>query len=462
MALGLRPRGDKVVTFGTLVALPRSCAWRMLSGTMQFAWDIFRHYLLSRRAGSLVRTVAWLCMMGVGLGVMALVVVTSVMNGFNDQIRRRLLAVEPHLVVHLADAKQAEQVKMHPLFLKMKERPDTQTEVYENQEVIIRTVDGFFQGAIAKGAEPETLGYIMRESRKAAQASAPKSATNSTAETPPIQDDIYRLGPGEVFVGIDLARSLGIFEGDKLTVVAPEALLLPQGEAPPFERVSVKGFLRTNIQDIDANMIFFGRGQTFTAFRQSPSHEVGFELRVKDPENIDGLKSELEKQGAKVETWTDRNSALFYALKMEKVAMSAFLGLAALIASFSIVTVLVLLLTQKRKDIGLLMALGLSPRATRWLFVKVGLLLSSIGIFGGLIIGLVICFVVSRYPLPILPDIYYDATIPATVEPKFIVGILAASALIAFFSADLPARSSTRELPAEALRSQRQTHAAPQ
>jgi lipoprotein-releasing system permease protein len=422
---------------------------------IQFAWDIFRHYLLSRRAGSLIRTVAWLCMCGVGLGVMALVVVTSVMNGFNDQIRRRLLAVEPHLIVKVPHISQAEALKNHPVFKDLSERVGVRAEVYESQEVIIRTVDGLFQGAIGRGVEPGTLGYMMREAKKA-------MSSKVDVDTPPVSDETMKLAPGEVFLGIDLARAMGIFEGDKLTVIPPEALLLPQGEAPPFERVTVKGFLQTNIEDIDGNMIFFGRGQTFSTFRGSPSREVGIEVRIPDPENVDDLKKELQSKGAVVETWIDRNSALFYALRMEKIAMSVFLGLAALIASFSIVTVLVLLLTQKRKDIGLLMALGLSPTQTRWLFVRVGLLLSSFGILAGLIVGLAICVVVNKYPLPILPDYYYDATIPATIDARFIVGILIAAAVIAYISADLPARSSTAELPSEALRSQRQNHAKPQ
>lgn len=423
---------------------------------MSLAWDIFRHYLLSRRAGALVRTVAWLCMCGVALGVMALIVVTSVMNGFNEQIRRRLLAVEPHLVVKIPGVTEPERLRGLPLYAELKAQPELQTEIFENQEVILRTVDGLFQGAVAKGVEPGALSYIIRESRKAL---APSNPRKGDAEVPPESDESMQLGPGEVYVGIDLARSMGIFEGDKLVVIAPEALLLPKGEKPPFERVTVKGFMRTNIQDIDGTMIYYGRGLSFAQLSKSVSREVGLELRVKDPESIDELKAQLLKQGASVETWIDRNSALFYALKMEKVAMSAFLGLAALIASFSIVTVLVLLLTQKRKDIGLLMALGLSAKSTRWLFIKVGLVLSSIGIIGGLLSALAICFLVARYPLPILPDIYYDSTIPAKVEPKFILWILGFSAVIAGFSAYWPARAATRETPSSALRSQRQTRA---
>lgn len=405
---------------------------------------------MSRRAGALVRTVAWICICGVALGVAALVVVTSVMNGFNDQIRGRLLAVEPHLVVKVPGVSTSEGILQNPIFQEIRSRPGIRADIYEKQEVIIRTVDGLFQGALAKGVEAESLERIIRESSEIASAGRIKD--ENAYETPEALAESLRLGPGEVMVGIDLARVLGIFEGDKIVVIAPEALLLPAGEAPPFERVVVKGFMRTNLEDIDANMIFFARGKSFGAFRRSPSREVGFEIRIPNPMKADELKKELLDRGLHAETWVDRNSALFYALKLEKIAMSVLLGLAALIASFSIVTVLILLLMQKRKDIGLLMAIGLSPRATRGLFVRVGLILSSIGIFGGLLFGLSICFIIARYPLSILPNIYYDTTIPASVDPRFIVGILVVAAVISYFSAYWPARSATSELPAESLR----------
>ncbi|MEK7355491.1 MAG: FtsX-like permease family protein, partial [Bdellovibrionota bacterium] len=251
------------------------------------------------------------------------------------------------------------------------------------------------------------------------------------------------------------ARSLGIFEGDKITLIAPEALLLPPGEAPPFERALVKSLITTNIADIDAKMIYYGQGKSLAAFRLSPSREIGVEVRMPDPEDFSSLKGEIEALGAKSESWVDRNSSLFFALKMEKLAMGVFLSLAALIASFSIVTVLVLLLTQKRKDIGLLMSLGLSPKQTRGLFVRVGLILSMIGIGGGLVLGIVFCLVINSVSIPILPDVYYDATIPATVEPKFVLGILLVASVIAFLSSWFPARATTRETPSSALRSSR-------
>ncbi|RYZ64948.1 MAG: ABC transporter permease, partial [Proteobacteria bacterium] len=356
---------------------------------MPLAWDLFKHYLLSRRAGSLIRTVAWLCMAGVAIGVMSLVIVISVMNGFNDQIRKRLLAVEPHLVASFPSRQSADEVKGSKLYQDLKSRPGVQTDLFENQDVIIRTVDGNFGGAIARGVEAETLAYILRETHSVVSAGRPQTSI----DTPPISEETADLDQGQVLIGIDLARALGIFEGDTITLIAPEALLLPPGEAPPFERATVKSLLTTNLADIDEKVIFYGRGKSLVAFRNSPSRSSGFEIRLPQPENFQPLKNEIQAKGWNVESWVDRNSSLFFALKMEKFAMGGFLALAGLIASFSIVTVLVLLMTQKRKDIGLLMGLGLSPAKTQALFIRVGLILSAIGIGTGLVLGVVISLV---------------------------------------------------------------------
>lgn len=425
---------------------------------MSLAWDLFRHYLLSRRAGSLVRTVAWLCMAGVAIGVSALVLVISVMNGFNDSIRRRLLAVEPHLVAVVPGVTSPEGLLKTSLYREMK-NVGAEVQIFETQDVILRTVDGLFGGAIARGVEPDALRYIIKQSHEALGHSA-----GSSAELPDISEESLNLGAGEVLIGIDLARGLGIFEGDTVTIIAPEALLLPPGEAPPFERVRVKGLLTTNLPDIDSKVLYYGRGKSLIALRSSPGRTTGIEGRLNDPTDAPTLKEHLSvpfaANGAttkpNIETWIDRNSTLFYALKLEKTAMGVFLGGAALIASFSIVTVLALLLTQKRKEIGLLMSLGLSPKATRNLFVKVGLILSGIGIGCGVFVGVVVAVVIDNVPIPLFPDIYYDSRIPARVDPVFVLIITLVALVIAVISSWLPAKQTTSESPAEALRPRRQ------
>jgi lipoprotein-releasing system permease protein len=421
----------------------------MFAGSL--TWDLFKHYLFSRRAGALVRVVAWICILGVGLGVMSLVVILSVMNGFNHSLKQRLLAVEPHLIVTIPGINDFDKLQTEPVAKKLLARKDIQARAYESQELMIRTVDGFFGGGIARGVEPESFRSILNEMKRANNES--KLSTQSPIDPGgPENPEDFELKAGEIMIGVDLAKSLGIFSGEKVTVLPPEALLLPSSEAPPIERVSVKGLLVTNLADIDQKILFYNRRTTFLNFRDAASKEVGIEVRLKDPDDYQDLRDELVSQGAKVTTWIDRNSSLFYALRMEKIAIGTFLALSALIASFSIVTVLVLLLTQKRKDIGVMMAMGMSPARTERTFLGLGLLLSLIGLMGGLILGLLVCWVISSFPMDILPSIYYERTIPARPDPVFIFWVVLVAALVASLSAYFPARRHTRMVPAEALR----------
>ena len=421
--------------------------------------ELFKHYILSRRAGALVRTVAWICVMGVGVGVMALIVVMSVMNGFNGSLKNRMLAVEPHLVVNMPGANDYDSVETHSVTAFLKAKPDLQTRLFETQEVMLRTDDGNFGGGIARGTDPENLRTILREIKKAMNQ---KKRANAALEIEPIQTPLEEdgprnpldlvLGPGEILMGVGLAERLGIFSGNRITVISPEALLLPAGEKPEFEQVVVKGLLVTNIAEIDSTMIYYDRRTTLTHLRDSASREVGLEVRLPDPDNYDALKAENVRQGAKVTTWIDRNSTLFFALKMEKIGIGLVLGLAALISSFSIVTVLLLLLTQKRKDIGLLMAMGLSPSRTRRVFIGLGMTLAMMGMGGGLFAGLLVCLGINYFPLDILPDIYYESSLRANVDWRLVLGIVFAAGIISILSAYFPAKRETNLSPAEALR----------
>jgi len=427
------------------------------------ALTFFRHYLFSRRAGSLVRTVALVCIFGVGIGVSALVVVLSVMNGFNQSLRDRLLAVEPHLVVSLPNVSKFDQVLSHPLFLKLKQRTQLDVRAFENQEVMIRTEDGIFDGGLARGVDSLHLRRILRDIEKTTpQNHGPEQVGTDSETLEPMQTPVQADGPnhpheidlgaGEVILGVGLAERLGVYSGSAVTVISPEALLLPAGEKPDFEKATVTGLLTSNIADVDGKVLFYNREKTFLRLKDSASKEVGIEIRLPNAERFAPLKAELEAEGAKVASWVDRNSSLFFALRMEKTAMGVVLALSALISSFSIVTVLFLLLAQKRRDIGVLMSMGLSPRRARFLFMGVGLTLSMMGIGGGLILGLLVCWVVGTFPLDILPAIYYERTIPINVQPSLIGLILVVAVILSLLSAYWPAKQHTRQLPSDLLR----------
>ncbi len=412
------------------------------------SWTLFRHYLFSSRSGSLIRMIGWVCIAGVTLSVFSLTVVVSVMNGFNRSMKDRLLSVEPHLVVDYPKGTMAAEILGSSLTGLLKGKPDVQVHLFESQDVILRTQEGTYGDAEAKGLDEEALEFIFRESQRVAQDSIHRGILGNYVSS----EELARLGKSEVLLGVDLARQLGVFEGDSLTLVPPETLLLPPDELPRYETVTVAGIVSTRVQSIDSRALFYLRGKTMTTLADSASRQVGIEIRLRDPERFEPLKREIAQHGFSVSSWVDRNSALFLALKIEKATVTALLTMSALIAGSSILTVLLLLITQKGQDIGVLMALGLSRRQIQRVFTKVGLILSGLGIGVGLVGGLAVCYYLDQNPLYWLPDLYYESKIPVEVDYLFIFVVLVCSLILSFFGSWIPTRRQISYTPAEAMR----------
>lgn len=407
------------------------------------AWMMFRNYLLSRRSGALVRIIAWHCILGVGMGVAALIIVLSVMNGFNQTIRNRMLNVESHLLLP-SKVKPSEEglEKIRPILEKIAPSGIESIERYETQDLILRSSDGAFGGAIAKGYDSATLTALLR-----------RAWSMTHKDTPPPQAETAELAPNEVVIGVDLARGLGIFEGDDVILVPPEVLLLPKGEIPKFQKFHVKSLLSTQMPDFDSKFMFYNIDKYPERLR-SASREFGYEVRLNNPYEADEVKKRLTEMKIVSQTWGERDMSLFFALKMESAAMTLFLSLAVLITSFSIVIIMVLLMSQKRRDIGMLMALGMSVKRTRRLFLQVGLLLSFIGIVGGVLLGAGVCLFLDYNKMELLPDIYTDSTLPAKLTPKILLGVLAGSSVIAVLGSWLPVWRNLLKSPSESLRKQ--------
>lgn len=418
--------------------------------------EFFKHFLLSRRAGSLIRTIAWLSIVSVSIGVFALVVVLSVMNGFHQSIRKRLLAAEPHLVLNLDHPPADLQSALSTSVASYLKNENAVLDLVERQDVVLRTGEGVFSGAEARGLDRAAVIRLI-----SAIEEANRGEKKSSYSTPSTEEISMSMGPGEVMMGSELARGLGIFEGDRVTLIAPEALLLPPGEAPKFERVVVKRLLTTNVADLDNKLLLYSRGQSLLSLGGTASKRTDIEVSFPQAARAEEIKNEILRLDPHftmqtVQTWGDRNSALFHALRLEIVSIGLFLALSTLIAGFSIITVLLILITQKRKEIGLLMAMGLSRAKTRALFTRLGLLLSSVGIFSGAILGVLACLVIDSLDTSILPDFYYDTTIPAKVNPLFVIIVVSLAMALAFIASYVPARRITELEPADALMSRYQ------
>jgi lipoprotein-releasing system permease protein len=414
-------------------------------------FQFLKRFLLSPRAGSLVRTIAWLSIVSVAIGVTSLIVVVSVMNGFHESIRKRLLAAEPHLILSL-EKRPVVGLGLHPGLESRLLRIGAEMDLIDRQDVVIRTSEGVFSGAEARGLEMTALKRLLRAVDEAS------SMQSIGEEIPEISMISAELMPGEIMLGAELARGLGLFEGDKITVIAPEALLLPPGEVPRFERVVIKRLLTTNVADLDGKLFIYGRGKSLNGLGASASRRTDVEIWLPFAEKARELKAEIvsaawDLTSQSVQTWEDRNSALFQALRLEIFSIGLFLSLSTMIAGFSIVTVLLILITQKRKEIGLLMSLGLSRAKTRALFTRLGILLSSVGILTGTVLGVVTCLLIDSLDTSILPEFYYDTTIPAKLNLWFVAAVVSLAMFLAFLASYIPSKRITEMEPADALRS---------
>lgn len=407
----------------------------------------FKNLIFSKRAGALIKRISWLSLVGISISVTAFLTVLFVMNGMNATIKKRILGLEPHLYVQASGMTSPESLESHPVMQRLKEYEGTKAYVYETQDVILRSQDGQFRGGIARGVTAESLEHFINSLQNLDR----KESHRETYFWDP--SDIPQ--EGEILMGVDLAQSLGVFEGDFVTIVSPTGLLLPPGETPKFERVRIKKIITTSLSDVDAQYIYYQRGVTLNALAlELQQRNFGVEVWLSNEKNLEPLKKDLEKfDGVSVETWMDRNSALLYALKLEKLTIGTFLGLAGIVAASSILTVLALLLSQKRRDIAILRTIGLSGKETVKTFALMGFSLGFSGVLIGVIVGTGVGLYLQSYPLKLADSaIYYDPSIPALVDYGLVVAVLFVSAVVAGLGAYIPARTAASVKPSDALR----------
>ena len=394
------------------------------------SFDFFKHYFIQKNSHSIIRLLSRLSFVGMTVGVAALIIVMSVMAGLNRNIRQRLLRFEPHLVITLGGENTFDKVK--PI-LESPEVRDRVQDVHssEQMDVLVRTLDGTVSGAQLRGLPVEAIQHLPKR--------------NDLKET--------SLGEGEVFMGLDLARNLGVYEGDRINLVAPESLLMGAGQLPLIEKVTVKGFFNTQVQDYDNQTIVFDQKNKLKRLVSSRSAVKVLNLYLKNPDQSERVAKVFRDGGVKVETWFERNSSLFFALRMEKLAMAFFLSLATIITAFSIVMVLVLLVSQKKKEMAILMAMGMSWRRVRFWIAQMGFWISVGGVLAGAVIGTLVSWIIDRYPIQILPDIYIDSTLPADVSPWLVMQTLVCALLLSLFVSWLSSFAIAKREPSFFLRS---------
>lgn len=390
---------------------------------------LFRAYFLSKKSGSTVKMMSWLSLSAMAIGVFGLILVLSVMAGFNDNIRDRLLSYEPHMVIYT----EKNSMKKIKEILEQEQVAFEDVYKFESQDIIIRSSSGSFQGAEARGFSPERIKNVIQ--------------TNLVR-----LDGQSHLEKDELIFNFDLAKSLRALEGDSIDVIAPSTLLQPLGAEMKVSTFQLAGVFFTQLTSSkNANTVIYSLDSLVTP--DSRGLKKGYEIILQDPLQTTSTKSLFLRKGLKdVQTWQERNSSLLFALKLERMALGFFLVMSVLITSFSMMTVLMLLLHQKRQEIGILMTMGLSKARVRLVFGTMGFMLSSMGVLVGFVPGFLIAKYIEYKPLRIMPDVYQDPYLPARVDLPLILLVLVVCVVICVLSLIVPLFNISKLSPSAALK----------
>ncbi|WP_332813444.1 lipoprotein-releasing ABC transporter permease subunit [Ramlibacter sp.] len=410
---------------------------------LALGWRYTRAGRAARRNG-FISFISGVSMLGIALGVAALIIVLSVMNGFQKEVRDRMLGVVSHIEIHgagggvLPDVERTlREARSHPQVVGAAPFISAQALVARGEDM---------RGALVRGIEPALEPQVT----DLGGAAAPRA--------------LARLVPGAfgVVPGIELARALGVREGDAVTLIAPSGQVTPAGVVPRLKQMTVVGTFDSGHYEYDSALVLLHREDAARIFRlEGPT---GVRLKLKDLHQAREVAAELAQTltgPVVVRDWTRQNRTWFAAVQLEKRMMFIILTLIVAVAAFNLVSTLVMTVTDKRADIAILRTLGASPRSIMGIFVVQGAAVGVIGTLAGLLLGLGVALNIDvivpalerALGASFLPrDIYLISRMPSDPQGDDILPIALISLVLAFLATLYPSWRASRVNPAEALR----------
>jgi lipoprotein-releasing system permease protein len=406
-------------------------------------WRYTRAGRTTRRNG-FISFISGVSMLGIALGVAALIIVLSVMNGFQKEVRDRMLGVVSHIEVY-APGGQA-----------LPDAAQTLTQARANPEVIGAAPFIAAQALLARGEDMK--GVMVRGIDPAQEHLVTDVAGGAQAAV------LAQLQPGGfgVVLGLELARSMGVRTGDQVTLMAPSGQITPAGVVPRLKQMTVVGTFDSGHFEYDSALAMVHVDDAAKIFRlEGPS---GVRLKLRDLHEARRVADELARTltgDLVLRDWTRQNRTWFAAVQVEKRMMFIILTLIVAVAAFNLVSTLVMTVTDKRADIAILRTLGASPSSIMGIFVVQGAMVGVIGTLAGLLLGLGVAFNIDvivpaleqLLGATFLPkDIYLISRMPSEPQQADILPIAIIALIMAFVATLYPSWRASRVNPAEALR----------
>ncbi len=340
---------------------------------LALGWRYTRAGRATRRNG-FISFISGVSMLGIALGVAALIIVLSVMNGFQKEVRDRMLGVVSHIEIFA------------PGGAALPDMQRTLEEARANPNVIGAAPFVAAQGLLARGEDMK--GVLVRGIDPAREPEVTDLAAENVA-------GLKALVPGEfrVFLGGELARQLGVQVGDTVTLIAPSGQVTPAGVLPRLKQMTVAGLFNSGHYEYDSALVLMAHQDAERIFRlEGPT---GVRLKLKDLHQAPEVARQLARSlsgDLLIRDWTQQNKTWFAAVQLEKRMMFIILTLIVAVAAFNLVSTLVMTVTDKRADIAILRTLGASPRSIMGIFVVQGAMVGVVGTLAGLLLGLAIAF----------------------------------------------------------------------
>ncbi len=400
-------------------------------------------YLRAKRNNQFISFIGIISILGIALSMTVLITVLSVMNGFETEIRDRILGFVSHATISRPDG---EMERIDEVIEQASRHPDVVgVAPYIDQETLLK---GYrITGAQVRGIDPALEGPI------------------SEIDENMLLGEMSDLVPGEfgILLGSGLAAVLGMNQGDKVTVFAPTINATPAGALPQVKRFTVVGIFELGIEEADRAMALIHIDDAARLFRVSSGAE-GIRIKVRDLFQANRVAQELRDEFDGfywVQDWSQKNANLFRAVKMEQTMMFVILSLLIAIAAFNIISTLVMVVTEKQSDIAILKTIGASPGVIMRTFMMTGILIGLLGIILGVIGGVslasnveaIVARIEQMFNIEFMPaDIYYISRLPSELQMDDVVLITLLTLVLSLVAAVYPAWRASRTDPVEALR----------
>lgn len=406
---------------------------------MRFEWFVARRYLRSPYRPAVLRLVTLFSVLGVAAGVATLVIALSMNTGFRETLQDRLLGVTAH--VSLTRPGTGGIHNYEALAGKLAALPGVKSVTPAIYQTVLLSFGGDARGVVTKGVDVEK----ERQSDEALQ-----RIVEGKLDFSPDANGIDAL-----LIGKQLAKDWDIHPGDYVTLTSPQGRLTPFGLIPRTRRFRVTGVFDSGFYDYDQNWCFM----TLEAAQElaGTGNVVNvLEFRLQQPERAAEVAQKVEQaagEGFATTTWMEENRPLFRALKLEKLVTAIFIGLITFVAGLNILVVLSMTVTDKARDIAVLMSMGARREQVRQIFLWQGLTIGATGTLIGLAIGYTAAIVAGTYHLiPLDPQVYAVPYVPFHPSPLDGLWIAAVAMAISLGATLLPAKSASRVLPVEILR----------